>query len=188
MKSAYAALSRLEENPPETIFELRALEANCAASYFRSWVGMPIKWRGISRRPIPDNWHSIGQRSSPYHLAGNRNAAHPVNAILNYAYAVLESEIRIKAISEGYDPTIGIMHEGSDGSSKFIFDLMEPERPKIDRAVLDFVKGHVFDPADFVIRTRWCLPAQSGNGAHGGGRSFDGEDLDESLDEKISAC
>ena len=153
MKSAYAALSRLEENPPETIIELRALEANCAASYFRSWVGMPIKWRGTSRRPIPDNWHSIGQRSSPYHLAGNRNAAHPVNAILNYAYAVLESEIRIKAISEGYDPTIGIMHEGSDGSSKFIFDLMEPERPKVDRAVLDFVKGHVFDPADFVIRT-----------------------------------
>jgi CRISP-associated protein Cas1 len=29
---------------------------------------------------------------------------------------------------------------------------MEPERPKIDRTVLDFVKGHVFDPADFVIR------------------------------------
>jgi CRISP-associated protein Cas1 len=29
---------------------------------------------------------------------------------------------------------------------------MEPERPKVDRAVLDFVKGHVFDPADFVIR------------------------------------
>jgi CRISPR/Cas system-associated endonuclease Cas1 len=37
MKSAYAALSRLEENPPESIFELRAFEANCAASYFRSW-------------------------------------------------------------------------------------------------------------------------------------------------------
>jgi CRISP-associated protein Cas1 len=72
---------------------------------------------------------------------------------LNYAYATLESETRIEAISEGYDLTIGIMHEGSDRSSKFVFDLMEPERPKIDRAVLDFVKGHVFDPADFVIRT-----------------------------------
>jgi CRISP-associated protein Cas1 len=153
MRSAYAALSRLEENPPENLSELRALEANCAASYFRSWVGMPIKWRGISRRPIPENWHSIGVRSSPYHLAGNRNAAHPVNAILNYAYAALESEIRIKTISEGYDPTIGIMHEGSDGSSKFIFDLMEPERPKVDRSMLNFIKGLVFDPADFVIRT-----------------------------------
>ena len=153
MKSAYAALTRLDENPPDTITELRALEANCAAAYFRSWVGMPIKWRGTSRRPIPDNWHSIRPRSSPYHLAGNRNAAHPVNAILNYAYAAFESQIRIKAISDGYDPTIGIMHEGSDGSSRFIFDLMEPERPRVDRAVLDFVRGHVFDPSDFVIRT-----------------------------------
>ena len=71
---------------------------------------------------------------------------------MNYAYAVLESEIRIKVISEGYDPTIGIMHEGSDGSSKFVLDLMEPERPKVDRVVLDFVKSTVFDPADFVIR------------------------------------
>jgi CRISP-associated protein Cas1 len=137
----------------EAISELRAVEANCAATYFRSWVGMPIKWRGTSRRPIPDSWRSVGARSSPYHLAGNRNAAHPLNAILNYAYAALESEIRIKTISDGYDPTIGIMDEGSDGSSKFIFDLMEPERPKIDRAVLHCVKGHVFDPADFVIRT-----------------------------------
>jgi len=152
MKSAYAALSRLVENPPEIISGLRALEANCAASYFRSWVGVPIKWRGTSRRPIPDNWRSVGQRSSPYHLAGNRNAAHPVNAILNYAYAALESEIRIRAISDGYDPTIGVMHEGRDGSSKFIFDLMEPERPLVDRAVLDFVKRQVFDPADFIIR------------------------------------
>jgi CRISP-associated protein Cas1 len=152
MKSAYAALSRLEENPPESISELRTLEANCAAAYFRSWVGMLIQWRGTSRRPIPDDWRSVGQRSSPYHLAGNRNAAHPVNAMLNYAYAALESEIRIKAISDGYDPTIGVMHEGRDGSSKFIFDLMEPERPKVDRAVLDFVKGQVFDPSDFIIR------------------------------------
>jgi CRISP-associated protein Cas1 len=110
-------LSRLEENPSETVCGLRTL-ANCTASYFRSWADTPIKWRGTRRRrPIPDNWHSIGPRSSPYQTAGNRNAAHPVNATLNYAYAALESEIRTKAISDGYDPTIGIMHEGSDGSS-----------------------------------------------------------------------
>jgi CRISP-associated protein Cas1 len=153
ISTAYAALTKLDEKSPATITELRALEANCAAAYFRAWQGIPIKWRGTSRRPIPDNWHSIEQRSSPFHLAGNRNAAHPVNAILNYAYTVLESELRIKAIAEGYDPTIGIMHEGRDGSSKFVFDLMEPERPKVDRAVLDFVKITVFDPADFTIRT-----------------------------------
>ena len=69
---------------------------------------------------------------------------------MNYAYTVLESELRIRAIA---DPTIGFMHEGRDGSSKFVFDLMEPERPKVDRAVLDFVKQTVFDPSDFTIRS-----------------------------------
>jgi hypothetical protein len=59
----------------------------------------------------------------------------------------------IKAISEGYDLTVGITHEGSNGSSKCIFDLMEPERPKVDRALLDFVHGNIFGRADSVIRT-----------------------------------
>jgi CRISP-associated protein Cas1 len=45
---------------------------------------------------------------------------HTSRCNIEYAYAALESEIRIKAISEGYDPTIGITHEGRDGSSKFI--------------------------------------------------------------------
>jgi CRISP-associated protein Cas1 len=79
--------------------------------------------------------------------------AHPVNAILNYAYAVLQSRIKIDAVADGYDPTLGIMHEGRDGSAAFVFDLMEPERPVIDRKVLEFIKGYVFDPADFVVRS-----------------------------------
>jgi CRISPR-associated protein Cas1 len=45
------------------------------------------------------------------------------------------------------------MHDGRDGSSAFIFDLMEPERPAIDLKVLEFVRGHVFDAADFTIRS-----------------------------------
>jgi CRISP-associated protein Cas1 len=71
---------------------------------------------------------------------------------LNHAYTVLQSRIQIDAVAEGYDPTIGIMHEGRDGSAAFIFDLMEPERPVVDRKVPDFVRGHVSDPSDFVIR------------------------------------
>jgi CRISPR-associated protein Cas1 len=103
-------LTRLDDDPPRNVTELRALEANAAAAYFRAWRGVPIKWRGTSRRPIPDAWKAIEQRTSPFQLAGNRHAAHPVNAILNYAYAVLQSRIQIDAVAEGYDPTIGIMH------------------------------------------------------------------------------
>lgn len=151
MQQTYALLTRLDESPPENVTELRALEANAAAAYFRSWRGIPIKWRGTSR-PIPESWKTIEQRTSQFQLAGNRNAGHPINAILNYTYAVLQSKIQTGVVAEGYDPTIGIMHEKRDGSSAFVFDLMEPERPAIDRKVLEFVKGHVFDPADFAIR------------------------------------
>jgi CRISPR-associated endonuclease Cas1 len=150
---AYSTLTKLDEKQPRSIVELRALEANAAAAYFRAWKGIPIKWRGISRRPIPDSWKVIGQRTSLFHRAGNRNASHPVNAILNYAYTVLQSELQIDAIAEGYDPTFGIMHEGNNGSAAFIFDLMEPHRPVVDRTVLEFIGGHIFDPADFVIRS-----------------------------------
>ena len=75
-----------------------------------------------------------------------------MNAMLNYAYAVLESQVRIQVVSDGFDPTQGIMHETREGSSAFVFDMMEPERPKVDRAVLEFVKANPLHPADFTIR------------------------------------
>ena len=129
------------------------MEANAAAAYFRAWKGIPIKWRGTSKRPIPENWKEIGQRTSIFLRAGNRNASHPVNAMLNYAYTVLQSELQIQAVAEGYDPTIGIMHESGNGAPAFVFDLMEPHRSTVDRKILEFVKGHIFDPADFGIRS-----------------------------------
>jgi CRISP-associated protein Cas1 len=85
-------------------------------------------------------------------VAGNQNAAHPVNAMLNYAYAILESQMRIQSVAKGYEPTLGIMHESRERSSAFVFDMMEPERPKVDRSILEFVKAHKFHAADFVIR------------------------------------
>jgi hypothetical protein len=43
MQQAYSALTRLDESPPTNVIELRALEANAAAAYFRAWRGIPIK-------------------------------------------------------------------------------------------------------------------------------------------------
>jgi CRISP-associated protein Cas1 len=61
--------------------------------------------------------------------------------------------MRIETVTKGYDPTLGIMHESREGSSAFVFDMMEPERPKVDRNILEFVKSHKFHAADFVIRS-----------------------------------
>jgi len=43
--------------------------------------------------------------------------------------------------------------QSREGSSAFVFDMMEPERPKVDRAIVEFVKAHKFHAADFVIRS-----------------------------------
>ena len=72
--------------------------------------------------------------------------------MLNYAYGIL-SHVRIRSVAEGYDPTLGIMHVSREGSSPFVFDMMEPERPKVDRSILEFLKAHKFHAADFVIRS-----------------------------------
>ena len=75
MKNAYSTLTRLDENPPTNVTELRALEAKAAAAYFRAWRGVPIKWRSKAAGQFPKSWKTIEQRTSPFHLAGNRNAA-----------------------------------------------------------------------------------------------------------------
>jgi CRISPR-associated protein Cas1 len=152
VQRAYADLSRIELNPPKTVDELRTLEANSAATYFRAWREIPLKWQNSARHPIPDDWKFIGSRTSRFNLAGNRNASHPINTILNYAYTILQSQLQIRAISEGFDPTLGIMHFRRPGSPAFIFDSMEPERPKIDRLIIEFLKAEKLHPADFTTR------------------------------------
>jgi CRISPR-associated protein Cas1 len=53
------------------------------------------------------------------HVSGSRHATHPVNAILNYAYSVLQSEVQIRLLAEGYDPMLGIMHSDRDDAPAF---------------------------------------------------------------------
>ena len=64
-----------------------------------------------------------------------------------------EAKSQIGVIAEGYDPTIGLMHEARQGSPAFVFDLMEPYRPCIDTEVLTFLREHTFYASDFVIRS-----------------------------------
>jgi len=48
-------------------------------------------------------------------------ASHPMNAMLNYAYAVLESQVLIAAISQGLDPTIGYLHVCRPGRVALVY-------------------------------------------------------------------
>lgn len=154
LEKADAGIERLSQQNFTDINAIFAIEGECASAYFRSWQGLPVKWKGLGRWPVPQEWHAYNWRSS--RATGvkpeNRNASHPVNALLNYAYAVKLAQLKIQAISEGYDPTLGIMHNTHRGSPAWVLDMIELERSAVDAAILQFVGDHTFAAADFILR------------------------------------
>jgi CRISP-associated protein Cas1 len=140
--------------PPARYQDIRLIEARGAAVYFAGWQDQPIKWKGLSRRPIPPDWHRCGTRAGVRGTGSNRRAAHPTNAMLNYGYAVLESEVRIAILTAGLDPEIGYLHANRKGRLSLVYDLMEPMRPVVDMAVLAFVNEQTFAPNDFILSER----------------------------------
>lgn len=146
-----ASAHEIERRPPHTLDALRGIEGRVAQAYFKAWRSTPLRWKGVGRKPIPEEWHRIGSRVTP-NSKRNRGAAHPIAAMCNYGYAVLEGQVQMAVIAAGLDPTIGFMHVHGDRRSALVLDLMEPMRPVVDGVVLELVRLHTFSPADFLLR------------------------------------
>jgi CRISPR-associated endonuclease Cas1 len=153
----------LKRKPPRTFSSLLGFEGAIAGDYFRVWTGIPLKWKALKRFPIPDEWSKYRSRVALRYgirLRGdgggyNRGASHPVNAMLNYVYSVLIARLQIRLVADGYDPTLGIMHQKKQLrgiSPAFALDHMEPMRPVVDRAVLQLIDSVTFTGADFSIQ------------------------------------
>ncbi len=156
--AADKAISEINNNPPETVGQLLAVEGNAAQTYFYAWRALDLNWKNTKAHPIPENWKRFFSRSSLFKerrgTPGNRHATHPINAMLNYVYGVLEGRVRIDLIAEGYSPGIGILHNRPDPERhSFVFDRMEPLRPVADRAVLNLVETETFSGADFQLQS-----------------------------------
>jgi CRISPR-associated endonuclease Cas1 len=154
-RKAEQSIAKIDRDPPRDLTALRLMEATNASAYFAAWRAIQIRWIGTDRKPIPDDWRSFTSRTS---LANNGkllnvNASHPINAMLNLAYAVLEGNLKLQVISGSYDPAIGVMHHGRRGKAAFVFDLMEPERPKVDAGILALLAANPLAASDIVIRS-----------------------------------
>jgi CRISPR-associated protein Cas1 len=154
---AESGISMLERRAVQSVDEVREIEMRAAAAYFMAWRGLELKWRSRWKHPVPEDWLAIGSRRSMRRpMANNRNATHPVNAVLNYAYAMLCSQVHIASLANGYDPRRGIMHHDREDDAHafaFVFDMMEPGRPIVDGAMLKFLSATELTGADFVIRS-----------------------------------
>jgi CRISPR-associated protein Cas1 len=156
--ATHGCLDFIKRGGADTASKLLGQEGKAAAAYWRAWQGVDVKWRATSRHPIPDEWRTYLSRSATqsFAKARNRNADHPVNAMLNYAYAVLMGQMKIKAIVEGYDPMIGVLHDQRERNKEltpsFALDLMEPHRPVVDRGILKLIAEETFSGADFELQ------------------------------------
>jgi CRISPR-associated endonuclease Cas1 len=137
-----------------TIQEIRLLESRGAYAYWSAWHSLPINFPRYDKR-VPDHWRAFGTRISE--LSGSpRSATNPPNAILNYLYALLESEARLAAAALGLDPGLGVMHADGPVRDSLACDLMEPVRPKVDAYVLDWITR---EP----LKRDWFFERRDGN-------------------------
>lgn len=65
----------------------------------------------------------------------NRRKPSPVNAGLNYGYAILCSITSRIITAYGYSPSLGIAHHNAANPFNFSYDILEPFRPFVDSIV-----------------------------------------------------
>ena len=70
----------------------------------------------------------------------NMNASDPVNALLNYGYAILESMVRKDINAIGLDASIGYLHEIAPSKHPLVYDLQELFRYVIDYSVIELLE------------------------------------------------
>jgi CRISPR associated protein Cas1 len=99
--------------------------------------------------------HLFDSRASPL-SSSPRLAANPVNAILNYLYALLESECRLAVAALGLDPEMGLLHMDTINRDSLACDLMEPIRPDVDAYVLKWITHQP-------LKKNWFFEERNGN-------------------------
>lgn len=136
-----------------TIEEVRQVEATAAACYFQTWAGRPEAaptFAAADRRRIPGHWSRFDTRRTMLASGGgNRRAERPVNAILNYAFSLLEGEAIFACRAVGLDPGMAFIHLDARGRQSMALDVMESVRPDVEAFVLDLLGSRTFKKADF---------------------------------------
>ncbi|MGB8475484.1 MAG: CRISPR-associated endonuclease Cas1 [Candidatus Acidiferrum sp.] len=135
--------------------EIRRCEAHAALAYWRVWHELSVQYPQSDSRRVPEHWRRFGSRLSPL-TKSPRLAVNPANAMLNYLYAILESEARL-AISElGLDPGLGVLHSDTRTRDSLACDLMEPIRPQVDAFLLDWLRSGL-------LQRKWFFEERDGN-------------------------
>lgn len=114
-----------------TLDQVRGIEGMAAREYFACWPTM-----------LKQDWGFTGRNRRP--------PKDPVNALLSFAYALLQVQVTAAVHLAGLDPYIGYLHEVHHGQPALVLDLMEEFRPLVaDNLVLAVLNNREVQPQDF---------------------------------------
>jgi len=95
---------------------------------------------------------------SNYDHKRNIHASDEINALLNYGYSILASEIRKFLHSIGLDPQIGFLHEILNSRTPLVYDLQELYRWLIDLSVIQLLEDTPKPrKADFIVTENYHI-------------------------------
>jgi len=85
------------------------------------------------------------------------HAADEINAMLNYGYSILASEIRKSLNSVGLDSQIGFLHETLLSRTPLVYDLQELFRWLIDLSVIEMLEENNLKKSDFILTENYHI-------------------------------
>jgi CRISPR-associated endonuclease Cas1 len=139
----------------DSVRELRHVEAQAALAYWSLMRAVPVEFPRSDFARVPNHWRVFGTRHSPL-TNSPRLSVNPPNAMLNYLYALVESESRLAAAACGLDPGLAFLHADTSSRDSLACDLMEPLRPEVDAYVLNWLRR---EP----LRREWFFEERNGN-------------------------
>ena len=125
----------------KSIRQLMTYEGQIAESYLDTMIGIVNK--------LNPEFHFTGRKNKIN--SRNYNASDEVNALLNYGYSILESEVRKTINSVGLDYSVGFLHEINQSHTPLVYDLQELFRWIIDLSVIELLEERKIKKSDFII-------------------------------------
>lgn len=146
---------RLQMAETDSIDAVRLIESRAAKAYWSAWRSVAVNFPKQALARVPEHWRMFGTRISPI-TSSPRVAVNPANAMLNYLYAILQTEAHLAAAALGLDPGLGVLHVDATSRDSLSCDLMEPVRPQVDLYVLRWIQSHT-------LLRDWFFEQRDGN-------------------------
>lgn len=125
--------------------ELLTKEARVAETYWKTLYGI-----------FPKKFNFNSRIRSKH----QNKASDPINVLLNYGYAFLETQCRKALNTVGLEPTIGFLHETKQVKYSLAYDLQEPFRWLVDTTVISCIENEEFSRKDFYRMDNYVLRLQ----------------------------